>query len=171
MKASAVLKYPIITTHCYSTNSGRYLPARIRGFVHFPFLSSRGAGQNPLRQNIHRGKCVKCVGRYLDRQYNYSSEGGQPDWLSGPLEDEGKGGNSVDGRERKVLEAVQGHFGQELLANMIEFFPYPIQVFDRDGTAVLINRAALEMIGIRSIEDSSKMYTGGRKKFSGASNT
>jgi AraC family transcriptional regulator len=40
---------------------------------------------------------------------------------------------------------------QELFAKVIEFFPYPIQVFSLDGTARLINKAALEMIGIKSI--------------------
>jgi AraC family transcriptional regulator len=41
---------------------------------------------------------------------------------------------------------------QELLGKVIEFFPYPIQIFSPDGTARLINKAALEMIGIRSVE-------------------
>jgi AraC family transcriptional regulator len=47
---------------------------------------------------------------------------------------------------------------QELLAKVIEFFPYPIQVFSLDGTARLINRAALEMIGIKSIESHVGKY-------------
>ena len=71
----------------------------------------------------------------------------------------------MDGRERKVLEAVQGIWtGTPCQYDRV--LPYPIQVFDRDGTAVLINRAALEMIGIRSIEDS-KMYTGEGRSFPG----
>ena len=40
----------------------------------------------------------------------------------------------------------------ELPEKMVEFFPYPVQVFSVDGTAVKINKAALEMIGIRSVE-------------------
>ena len=47
---------------------------------------------------------------------------------------------------------------QELLAKVIEFFPYPIQIFSLDGTARLINKAALEMIGIRSIESHVGKY-------------
>jgi len=47
---------------------------------------------------------------------------------------------------------------QELLAKVIEFFPYPIQIFSPDGTARLINQAALEVIGIRSIESHVGKY-------------
>ncbi len=47
---------------------------------------------------------------------------------------------------------------QELLAKVIEFFPYPIQIFSLDGTARLINKATLEMIGIRSIESHVGKY-------------
>lgn len=41
---------------------------------------------------------------------------------------------------------------EELFAKLVEFFPYPIQIFSLDGTARMINKAALEMIGIRSLE-------------------
>jgi len=41
---------------------------------------------------------------------------------------------------------------QELLAKVIEFFPYPIQIFSPDGTARFINKAALDLIGIKSVE-------------------
>jgi AraC family transcriptional regulator len=41
---------------------------------------------------------------------------------------------------------------EELLEKMVESFPYPVQIFSVDGTAVRINRATLEMIGIRSVE-------------------
>ncbi|NMA26030.1 MAG: hypothetical protein GX936_10265 [Clostridiales bacterium] len=47
---------------------------------------------------------------------------------------------------------------QELLSKVIECFPYPIQIFSLDGTARLINKAALEMIGIRSIESHVGKY-------------
>ncbi len=47
---------------------------------------------------------------------------------------------------------------KELLARVIEFFPYPIQIFSTDGTVRMINRAALEMIGIRSIESHVGKY-------------
>ena len=32
----------------------------------------------------------------------------------------------------------------ELLAKIIDCFPYPIQVYDTDGTSVLVNRAMLD---------------------------
>lgn len=41
---------------------------------------------------------------------------------------------------------------EELFEKVLEFFPYPVQVFAVDGTAIMINRASLEMIGIRSVE-------------------
>ena len=47
---------------------------------------------------------------------------------------------------------------QELLAKVIEFFPYPIQVFSIDGTARMINKAALDMIGIKSVESHVGIY-------------
>lgn len=46
----------------------------------------------------------------------------------------------------------------ELPEKMVEFFPYPVQVFSVDGTAVMINKAALEMIGIRSVEGHVGKY-------------
>ena len=47
---------------------------------------------------------------------------------------------------------------QELLAKVNECFPYPIQIFSPDGTARMINKAALEMIGIRSMESHVGKY-------------
>ncbi|HHX75054.1 MAG TPA: helix-turn-helix domain-containing protein [Firmicutes bacterium] len=47
---------------------------------------------------------------------------------------------------------------QELLAKVIECFPYPIQIFSLDGTARMINKAALEMIGIKSVESHVGKY-------------
>ena len=47
---------------------------------------------------------------------------------------------------------------RELLAQIIESFPYPIQIFSADGTARMINKAALEMIGIRSVESHVGKY-------------
>ncbi len=47
---------------------------------------------------------------------------------------------------------------QELLAKVIECFPYPIQIFSLDGTARMINKATLDVIGIRSIESHVDKY-------------
>ena len=41
---------------------------------------------------------------------------------------------------------------EELFEKMVDSFPYPVQVFSVNGTAVRINRATLKMIGIRSVE-------------------
>ena len=38
----------------------------------------------------------------------------------------------------------------DLMIKLFELFPYPIQIFSRDGTSRMINDAALEMMGIKS---------------------
>lgn len=61
--------------------------------------------------------------------------------------------------QRSIAESVQSLFNkQKLLAKVFEFFPYPIQIFSLDGTARIINKAALEMIGIRSEESHVGKY-------------
>ena len=68
-------------------------------------------------------------------------------------------GNTIDERQNNIIESLQSLFGkEELLAKVIEFFPYPIQIFSLDGTAKLINKATLKMIGIRSIESHVGKY-------------
>ncbi|NLM61721.1 MAG: helix-turn-helix domain-containing protein [Clostridiales bacterium] len=47
---------------------------------------------------------------------------------------------------------------RELLEKIIDSFPYPIQIFSVDGTARMVNKAALEMIGIRSVESHVGIY-------------
>lgn len=47
---------------------------------------------------------------------------------------------------------------QKLYAKVIEFFPYPIQIFSLDGTARMINKAALDMIGIKSVDSHVGKY-------------
>jgi len=47
---------------------------------------------------------------------------------------------------------------RELLSKIVECFPYPIQVFSPDGVARFINRAALETIGIKSVESHVGRY-------------
>ncbi len=47
-------------------------------------------------------------------------------------------------RQNNIIESFQSFFGkEELLAKVIEFFPYPIQVYASDGTSVLVNKAML----------------------------
>jgi len=65
----------------------------------------------------------------------------------------------VEDAQTNLEKSFQSLFdNQELLAKVIEFFPYPIQVFSIDGTALMVNKAALEMIGIRSIESHVGKY-------------
>ena len=44
------------------------------------------------------------------------------------------------------------------MMKLFEAFPYPLQIFSRDGTAIMINDAALEMIGIKSRESHIGKY-------------
>ncbi len=46
------------------------------------------------------------------------------------------------------FQAVLGQ--EELFSKIIEFFPYPIEVYTRDGTAVMVNRAMLAEFGVAS---------------------
>jgi AraC family transcriptional regulator len=70
-----------------------------------------------------------------------------------------KMGDIMGTKQNAIIESFQSLFEkQELLAKVIEFFPYPIQIFSPDGTARLINKAALEMIGIRSVESHVGKY-------------
>ena len=67
--------------------------------------------------------------------------------------------DKIDDAQRGLVKSFQSLFGeQELFAKVIEFFPYPIQIFSLDGTARLINKATLEMIGIKSIESHVGKY-------------
>ncbi len=48
-------------------------------------------------------------------------------------------------KQEKISESFQSLFGkEELLAKIIELFPYPIQVYAPDGTSVLVNEAIMK---------------------------
>ncbi len=47
--------------------------------------------------------------------------------------------------QNSLIESFQSFFGkEELLAKVIECFPYPIEIYAPDGTAVLVNKALLK---------------------------
>ena len=53
-------------------------------------------------------------------------------------------GSSMKEMQNNIIGSFQSLFGkEELLAKVIECFPYPIQVYDPDGTSVLVNKAML----------------------------
>jgi AraC family transcriptional regulator len=55
-----------------------------------------------------------------------------------------KMGNNMEDRQNDIIASFQSLFGkEELLARVIECFPYPIQVYAPDGTSVLVNKAML----------------------------
>lgn len=59
------------------------------------------------------------------------------------------GHGSKQDRLQMLQDAFQAVHGQEdLFSNIIEFFPYPIEVFARDGITVMVNRAALAELEI-----------------------
>jgi len=50
----------------------------------------------------------------------------------------------MEDRQNDIIESFQSLFGkEELLAKVIECFPYPIQIYAPDGTSVLVNKAML----------------------------
>ncbi|NLU32596.1 MAG: AraC family transcriptional regulator [Clostridiaceae bacterium] len=67
--------------------------------------------------------------------------------------------DSIEKLQKNLAESFQSLLKeQELLAKVVEFFPYPIQIFSLDGTARMVNKAALDMIGIRSLESHVGKY-------------
>ncbi len=61
--------------------------------------------------------------------------------------------------DENLAESLQPLFkDQELFSKVIEFFPYPIQIFSIDGTARMINQAVLKMIGVKSAESHVGKY-------------
>ncbi|MDD2234472.1 MAG: helix-turn-helix domain-containing protein [Desulfitobacteriaceae bacterium] len=67
--------------------------------------------------------------------------------------------HQLEDAQRSLAKSFQTLFEeQELPAKIIEFFPYPIQIFSLDGTARMINKATLEMIGIKSMESHVGNY-------------
>lgn len=50
----------------------------------------------------------------------------------------------MEDRQNDIIESFQSLFGkEELLAKVIECFPYPIQIYAPDGTSVMVNKAML----------------------------
>jgi AraC-like DNA-binding protein len=67
--------------------------------------------------------------------------------------------DQVEDVQRSLTGSFQPLFEKsELLAKVIEYFPYPIQIFSLDGTARVINKAALDLIGIKSVESHVGKY-------------
>ncbi|MDD4496226.1 MAG: helix-turn-helix domain-containing protein [Eubacteriales bacterium] len=57
--------------------------------------------------------------------------------------------DQVDDTQKNLVESFQSLFKeQELLAKVIEYFPYPIQVYSPDGTSVLVNQALIAEYGV-----------------------
>lgn len=57
-------------------------------------------------------------------------------------------GKNIEDRQNDLIKSFQTLFGkEELLARVIECFPYPIQIYAPDGTSVLVNKAMLAEYG------------------------
>lgn len=52
--------------------------------------------------------------------------------------------NNMADKQNSIMESFQSFIGkEELLAKVIDCFPYPIEVYASDGTTVLVNKAIL----------------------------
>ena len=59
--------------------------------------------------------------------------------------------DQIQNRQRSVANSLQSIFGnEELLAKVIEFFPYPILIYDSGGTSVMVNQAMLKEFHVSS---------------------
>jgi AraC family transcriptional regulator len=47
---------------------------------------------------------------------------------------------------------------QNLPMQILDLFPYPIQIFSKDGISRMINKAVLDMIGVKSVESHVGKY-------------
>jgi AraC-like DNA-binding protein len=57
--------------------------------------------------------------------------------------------DQVDDTQKNQVKSFQSLFKEkELLAKVIEYFPYPIQVYSPDGTSVLVNQALIAEYGV-----------------------
>jgi AraC family transcriptional regulator len=66
-------------------------------------------------------------------------------------------GKNKKNKQNDVMASFQSFFGkEELLAKVIDCFPYPIQVYAPDGTSVLVNKAILTEYNV----DSPEMVVG-----------
>jgi len=66
--------------------------------------------------------------------------------------------NSEDS-QNSIIESFQSLLlRQDVLAKVIEFFPYPIQLFSPDGTAIMVNKAVLDIIGVRCVDSHVGKY-------------
>jgi len=61
-------------------------------------------------------------------------------------------------KEKLTKSIISMYDNKELLAKIIDYFPYPIQIFSLDGTAKIINDATLKMIGIKKRENHVGKY-------------
>jgi AraC family transcriptional regulator len=60
-------------------------------------------------------------------------------------------GNNIEDMQKEILSSFQSLSGiEELLVNIIEHFPYPIQIYAPDGRSMLVNKALLDEYNVSS---------------------
>ena len=65
----------------------------------------------------------------------------------------------VENQKNSMAESFQSAFGnEELLSQIVDLFPIPIEIFAPDGTTMFANRAALEMWNISGSEQIVGQY-------------
>lgn len=61
--------------------------------------------------------------------------------------------------QNQIVRSLQTIFGdEELLINIVEAFPYPIQISKPDGTVILVNKSFLKVFHITDKEDFISKY-------------
>ncbi len=61
--------------------------------------------------------------------------------------------DNVANLQNNIIESLQSiSERQEIIAKIIDFFPYPIQVYDPEGTSVLVNKAMLDEYNLTTPE-------------------
>ena len=67
--------------------------------------------------------------------------------------------DQIENARKKIAYSFLSEAGnQELPLQVLDLFPYPIQIFSKDGTARMINKAVLDMIGVKSVESHVGKY-------------
>lgn len=65
----------------------------------------------------------------------------------------------INEHQNKLAESFQAAFGNEdLLFQIVDLFPIPIEIFDPDGTTLFVNRAFLEVFNISSLDQIIGQY-------------
>lgn len=67
--------------------------------------------------------------------------------------------SKMEKKPEQIIAPFQSLLGkEELLAKVIECFPYPIEIYDPDGTTVMVNQALLDEYGVKNPDEVVGKY-------------